>query len=123
MLQEHIKQTTMARTFIEKEKQKAEHGENYIINREDTGIQGLSPKKIQTDASITSGVGKDRTVLGAGGRDGASKLLRAQRWFSLNESSLGFFGRDSEHPGAVQVTRWWEEAAPSQGTPWAQVSR
>lgn len=57
----------MARTFIEKEKQKAEHGENYIINREDTGIQGLSPKETQTDASITSGVGKDRTVLGRGG--------------------------------------------------------
>lgn len=76
----------MARTFIEKEKQKAEHGENYIINREDTGIQGLSPKETQTDASITSGVGKDRTVLGRGGRDGASKLLRAQRWFSLNAS-------------------------------------
>lgn len=56
----NILNTTMARTFIEKEKQPAEHGENYIIiNREDTGIQGLSPEKTQTDTSITSGVGKD----------------------------------------------------------------
>lgn len=42
-------------------------------------------------------------------------------FLSMNQS-LGFFGRDSEQPEAVHVTRWWEEVAPSQGTPWARMS-
>lgn len=106
MLQEHIKQTTMARTFIEKEKQKAEHGENYmIINREDTGIQGLSPKKTQTDASITSGIGKDRTVLAGAGMERANSSGPRDGFLSVNQS-LGFFRQDLEQPEAVHVTRW-----------------
>lgn len=59
---------------------------------------------------------------GGGGMERANSSGPRDGFLSMHQS-LGFFGRDSEHPGAVHVTRWWEEAAPSQGTPWAQVSR
>lgn len=41
-----IKQTTMVGAFTKKGKQKAkDRGNGTIINRDDTGIQGLSPKE------------------------------------------------------------------------------